>query len=85
MLVFSTGQSGVQLLHPTIRYLRVNLKTERKGSKTTQEENPRGSIDSGTRKQSKSKTAAGRGANSSLKVASRPSDEERTLHNKIDL
>ena len=33
---FSTGQSVVQLLHPTIRYVRFHLKSERKGSKSTQ-------------------------------------------------
>lgn len=138
---FSTGQSGVQFLHPTIRYVRFHLKTERKARKPTQAvyfcvakvfsaailvnhsmptsgsgvldgilsatsgsnttksnsqnltkdssspppESSRGSKDSGTRKQSASKTAADCGANSSLKVTSRPSDEETTLHNKIDL
>ena len=39
----------------------------------------------GTRKQPASKTAADCGANSSSKVTSRPSDEDTTLHNKIDL
>ena len=138
---FSTGQSGVQFLHLTIRYVRFHFKTERKGSKPTQAdyfcvakvfsavilvnhsmptsgsgvldgilsttsgsntttsnsqnltkdssssppESSRGSKDSGTRKQPASKTAADCGANSSLKVTSRPSDEETTLHNKIDL
>ena len=48
-------------------------------------ESSRGSKDSGTRKQSASKTAADCGANSSSKVASRPSAEETTLHSKIDL
>ena len=33
---FSTGQSGVHFLHPSIRYVRFHLKTERKGSKSTQ-------------------------------------------------
>ena len=33
---FSTGPSGVQFLHPSIRYVRFHLKTERKGSKSTQ-------------------------------------------------
>lgn len=39
----------------------------------------------GTGKQSVSKTTPDCGANSSLKATSRPSDEDTTLHSKIDL
>ena len=56
-----------------------------KDSSSSPPESSRGSKDSGTRKQPASKTTADCGANSSLKVTSRPSDEETTLHNKIDL
>ena len=137
---FSTERSGFQLLHPTVRYVRFHIKSERKGSKSTQavyfwaakvfsaesfskshygyvgfrrsrwhtqcdlwvttksnsqnltkdstsspRESPRGIKDSGTRKQPASKTTADCGAISSLKVVSRPSVEETTLHNEIDL
>ena len=131
--------TGVQFLHPTIRCVRL-LKTERKGSESTQavyfcvakvfsaeffsksqyayvglwrsrwhtqcnlwvrrnqvkfaefderlilfSEGEFLSKDSWTMKQPASKTDDDCGSNSSLKVASRPSDEETTLHNKIDL
>ena len=56
-----------------------------KDSPSSPNESSRGSKDSGTRKQPTSKTAADCGVNSSLKDASRPSDEETTLRNKIDL
>lgn len=62
-----------------------NSQNLTKDSSSSPPESSRGSKDSGTRKQSASKTAADCGANSSLKVTSRPSDEETTLHNKIDL
>ena len=62
-----------------------NSQNLTKDSSSSPKESSRGSEDSGTRKQSASKTAADCGANSSLKDAPRPSDEETTLHNKIDL
>lgn len=48
-------------------------------------ESSQGSTDSGTNKEPASKTAADCGANLSLKIPSKPSDEDTTLHNKIDL
>ena len=62
-----------------------NLQNLMKDSSSSPPESSRGSKDLGTRTQPVSKTAADNGANSSLKVTSSPSDEETTLHNKIDL
>ena len=61
-----------------------NSQNLTKDSSCSPTESSRGSKDSGTRKPA-SKTAADCGANSSLKVACRPSDEESMLQNKIDL
>lgn len=54
-------------------------------SSSSPQESSQGSTDSGTNKQPASKTAADCGANLSLKIPSRPSDKDTTLHNKIDL
>ena len=60
-----------------------NSQNLTKDSSSSPPESSRGSKDLGTRKQPASKTAADCGANLSLKVTSRSSDEETTLHNKI--
>ena len=59
-----------------------NLRTD---LPSAPKESSPGNKDSEERKQPKSKRTADCGANSSQNVDSRPSDEETTLHNKIDL